>query len=133
MVCRTRCTNPNWYQLDLISDRPYIHEANKNTSTHSRIVRDAIIFSQVERPLPRTPKGNVARTEALKLYTTDIERMYARLGQQSSIKVLGVPGAWKSCGEVESWLIRAVNHLLEREFDANVDLFQQGLDRYVLN
>jgi hypothetical protein len=114
----------------LILCRPHIQTANDNAPTHSRIVREAIIFSKASQPLPRTPKGNVARAAALKLYEDDIARMYAQLGQNSSLTSLGVPGSWKDQCEVEFWLMRCVNHLLGRELYPCEDLFQQGLDRY---
>jgi hypothetical protein len=103
--------------------------ANNNTSTHSRIAREAIIFSDASRPLPRTPKGNVARAAALKLYADDITRMYAQLGQGSTLTLLGAPPSWNDMGEVQSWLARCVAHLLGRQLDICDDLFQQGLDR----
>ncbi|KDN49451.1 hypothetical protein RSAG8_02153, partial [Rhizoctonia solani AG-8 WAC10335] len=107
---------------------PFIELANNNTSTHSRIAREAIIFSETSRPLPRTPKGNVARAAALKLYADDITRMYGQLGKGSSLKSLGAPKSWGNRGEVELWLARCVAHLLGRPLNARDDLFQQGLD-----
>ncbi|KAG8763161.1 hypothetical protein FRC11_005892 [Ceratobasidium sp. 423] len=107
---------------------PFIELANDNASTHSRIAREAIIFSETSRPLPRTPKGNVARAAALRLYADDIARMYTQLGQGSSLKSLGAPTSWEDRNEVESWLARCVAHLLGRQLNACDDLFQQGLD-----
>ncbi|CAE6425821.1 unnamed protein product [Rhizoctonia solani] len=107
---------------------PFIELANHNTSTHSRIAREAIIFAESSRPLPRTPKGNVARAAALRLYADDIARMYHQLGQGSALKSLGTPRSWESRNEVELWLARCVAYLLGRELNPGDDLFQQGLD-----
>ncbi|CAE6460182.1 unnamed protein product [Rhizoctonia solani] len=107
---------------------PFIELANNNTSTHSRIAREAIIFSEPSRPLPRTPKGNVARAAALRLYADDIARMYAQLGQTSSLRSLGTPRSWENRDEVDSWLAHCVAHLLGRKLKAGDDLFQQGFD-----
>ncbi|CAE6355575.1 unnamed protein product [Rhizoctonia solani] len=107
---------------------PFIELANNNASTHSRIAREAILFATPSRPLPRTPKGNVARAATLKLYADDITRMYRQLGQSSSLKLLGAPGSWEGKVEVELWLARCVAHLLGRQLDPGDDLFQQGLD-----
>ncbi|KAG8748024.1 hypothetical protein FRC10_009776 [Ceratobasidium sp. 414] len=51
---------------------PFVETANRDASTHSRIAREAIIFSSSKRPLPRTPKGNVARAASLELYKEEI-------------------------------------------------------------
>ncbi|CAE6433215.1 unnamed protein product [Rhizoctonia solani] len=107
---------------------PFVELANSNASTHSRIAREAIIFSDASRPLPRTPKGNVARAAALKLYANDIARMYAQLGQGSALTSLGAPASWNDMDEVQSWLSCCVAHLLGRQLDSCDDLFQQGLD-----
>ncbi|KAF8682432.1 Sarcoplasmic/endoplasmic reticulum calcium ATPase 3 [Rhizoctonia solani] len=107
---------------------PFVELANSNTSTHSRIAREAIIFSETSRPLPRTPKGNVARAAALKLYANDITRMYAQLGQGSSLTSLGAPASWDDVEGVQFWLTRCVTHLLGRQLDPYDDLFQQGFD-----
>ncbi|KAF8758798.1 Sarcoplasmic/endoplasmic reticulum calcium ATPase 3 [Rhizoctonia solani] len=88
-----------------------------------------IIFSETSRPLPRTPKGNVARAAALKLYANDITRMYAQLGQGSSLTSLGAPASWDDVEGVQFWLTRCVTHLLGRQLDPYDDLFQQGFDR----
>ncbi|CAE6515468.1 unnamed protein product [Rhizoctonia solani] len=106
----------------------FIELANNSTSTHSRVAREAIIFSEASRPLPRTPKGNVARAAALRLYADDIARMYAQLGHNSSLKPLGAPTSWENRNEVGSWLDHCVAHLLGRQLNACEDLFQQGLD-----
>ncbi|KAH7340351.1 hypothetical protein B0J17DRAFT_315649 [Rhizoctonia solani] len=107
---------------------PFIELANNNTSTHARITREAIIFSELSRPLPRTPKGNVARAAALRLYADDIARMYAQMGQTSSLRSLGAPRSWENRDEVNSWLAHCVADLLGRKLKAGDDLFQQGLD-----
>lgn len=113
--------------------RPFIEKANYDTSTHSRLVKGAIIFSSPERPLPRTPKGNVSRAASLDIYKNEIEAMYAQLGQTSSCSALGAPTSWKNPDAVESWLSRCAEQILSRPVDVHGDLFQQGLDRYVFS
>lgn len=113
----------------VFSHRPFIVKANHDTSTHSRLVKRAIIFSSPERPLPRTPKGNVSRAASLDIYKDEIEAMYAQLGQTSSCAALGMPTSWRDQNAVESWLSRCTEQILARKVDVHGDLFQQGLDR----
>lgn len=105
----------------------FVERANQGASTHSRIAKEAIIFASTDRPLPRTPKGNVARAASLSLYSEDISSMYSRLAQYSSPSSQGF-SSWRDFGSLESWLILCVENLLHRKPDACQDLFQHGLD-----
>ncbi|KAG9118738.1 hypothetical protein FRC07_006609, partial [Ceratobasidium sp. 392] len=106
---------------------PFIEKANRDASTHSRIARESIIFSSLKRPLPRTPKGNVARAASLELYQDEISAMYLQLARYlpSSAEVFD---SWQNYDAIETWLVSCVERLLHRKPHVYDDLFQQGLD-----
>ncbi|KAG8720020.1 hypothetical protein FRC08_001379 [Ceratobasidium sp. 394] len=105
---------------------PFIETANRDASTHSRIAKEAIVFSNSERPLPRTPKGNVARAASLEMYKEEISAMYSQLA--SCLPPSEAFTAWRDYDATESWLVSLVEDLLHREPHVYDDLFQQGLD-----
>ncbi|KAG8768783.1 hypothetical protein FRC12_005381 [Ceratobasidium sp. 428] len=108
---------------------PYIEQANSLAPTHGRLARDTIIFSSNTKPLPRTPKGNVSRTGALKAYSEEIENMYANLERSGSYAHdVGAPETWKETPMVKAWVRSCVEKILGREIDIDGDLFQQGMD-----
>ncbi|CAE6377482.1 unnamed protein product [Rhizoctonia solani] len=108
---------------------PFVERANKTSPTHSRLEKQAIILVNPARPLPRTPKGTVPRSAALKLYSRDIEEMYLDLEKDSgAAEGLEPPQSWDSTEDVEAWVSRGVQNLLDREVDVAGDLFQQGMD-----
>ncbi|EUC65708.1 acetyl-CoA synthetase-like protein, putative, partial [Rhizoctonia solani AG-3 Rhs1AP] len=111
--------------------RPYIERANQTSSTHSRLDKQSIIFSDPARPLPRTPKGTIPRSAVLKLYARDIEEMYEALEQDldtNPITELQLPEAWTNLEVVSDWIAKQVEGILGWNIDTMVDLFQQGLD-----
>ncbi|KAG8782782.1 hypothetical protein FRC12_020418 [Ceratobasidium sp. 428] len=108
---------------------PYIEQANALAPTHGRLARDTVIFSSNTKPLPRTPKGNVSRTGALKAYSEEIENMYANLERSGSYAHdVGAPETWKETAMVEAWVRSCVEKILGREVKIGGDLFQQGMD-----
>lgn len=112
--------------------RPYIERANQASPTHSRLDKSAILFVDPARPLPRTPKGTIPRSAAIKLYAQDIDRMYASLEKGSEVVNEVLPSkSWGDLAAVESWLSICVANILGRNVDVEGDLFQQGMDRLV--
>ncbi|CAE6438353.1 unnamed protein product, partial [Rhizoctonia solani] len=108
---------------------PFIERANQTSPTHSRLEKRTIILVDPARPLPRTPKGTIPRSAALKLYAHDIEEMYLDLEKDSgSVEGIEPPQSWTSTEDVEAWISRSVQGLLNREIDVAGDLFQQGMD-----
>lgn len=99
--------------------------------THARLSRDAVIFADPDRPLPRTPKGTLARSATLNTYAEDIDGMYAAFERgnntEGSLSTLA-PSSTRS--QIEEWLKTWLEKLLGTNVDVGVDLFQQGLDRY---
>ncbi|KAJ1310575.1 hypothetical protein OPQ81_007304 [Rhizoctonia solani] len=108
---------------------PFIECANDASPTHSGLEKQTIILVDPARPLPRTPKGNISRPAAVKLYALDIEEMYLELEKGSgAIEGTEPPHSWITSEDVETWITRAVKSLLGREINVSGDLFQQGMD-----
>ncbi|CAE6440754.1 unnamed protein product [Rhizoctonia solani] len=108
---------------------PFVERANQTSSTHSRLEKQTLILVDPARPLPRTPKGTIPRSAALKLYAHDIEEMYLDLEKDSGAAgAVDPPQSWESTEDVEAWISRGVQSLLDRDVDVVGDLFQQGMD-----
>ncbi|CAE6439222.1 unnamed protein product, partial [Rhizoctonia solani] len=108
---------------------PFIECANRASSTHSRLDKQAVILVDPARLLPRTPKGTISRSAAFKLYAHDIEEMYLDLEKCSSaVTSTSSHGLWTSLDSIEAWIGKYVKSLLGREVDVAGDLFQQGMD-----
>ncbi|KAF8749968.1 Male sterility protein [Rhizoctonia solani] len=108
---------------------PFVERANQTSPTHSRLEKQTIILVDPARPLPRTPKGTIPRSAALKLYASDIEEMYLDLEKDSSTTDgIQPPQSWDSTEDIEAWISRGVQNLLGREVNVAGDLFQQGMD-----
>ncbi|QRV95029.1 L-aminoadipate-semialdehyde dehydrogenase [Ceratobasidium sp. AG-Ba] len=105
---------------------PFIENANATSPAHARLARSAVLFTHPERPLPRTPKGNVRRSAALDVYQDDIKTLYASIERGEGNNVAG-PADWTETS-VMKWLGDQAKGLLGREVDVEADLFQQGLD-----
>ncbi|CUA71917.1 L-aminoadipate-semialdehyde dehydrogenase [Rhizoctonia solani] len=108
---------------------PYIERANQTSPSHSRLEKQTVILVDPTRPLPRTPKGTVPRSAALKSHAQDIEEMYLDLEKDSGApEGIEPPQSWTSTEDVETWIGKSVQNLLNREVDVTGDLFQQGMD-----
>ncbi|KAG8684167.1 hypothetical protein FRC08_013838, partial [Ceratobasidium sp. 394] len=108
---------------------PYVERANHISPTHSRLSKDAIILVDPSRPLPRTPKGTIPRSAALKAYETEIDDMYTALEKDVGANtVIGAPESWQDPALVQEWVGKCVSHILERDVAISGDFFQQGMD-----
>ncbi|GAB1517058.1 hypothetical protein RhiTH_000101 [Rhizoctonia solani] len=108
---------------------PFVERANQASPSHSRIAREAVLFSDPARPFPRTPKGGVSRSAALKLYARDIQEMYLELETEPMVTNNSSPsGSYSGPEDMEEWLKTCVQNLLGRKIDVSEDLFQQGMD-----
>lgn len=54
-----------------------VQQVNTRYPRHSRIMQDMVFLLPKGKVLPVTPKGNVKRKEAMRLYSDDIERLYS--------------------------------------------------------
>jgi hypothetical protein len=57
--------------------RPIIEEANSVAPAFSKIFKELILITDYKKPLPRAAKGTVQRKDALRIYSEEIETLYA--------------------------------------------------------
>lgn len=57
--------------------RPTVEAANQTAPAFAHIREDMIIVTSTDKPLPRAAKGTVVRPQALKLYATEIDELFA--------------------------------------------------------
>ena len=57
---------------------PTIKDANRDCPAHGRIMKDFVIFTDPEKPLPRAGKETVQRHAALKLYAPEMKALYKK-------------------------------------------------------
>ncbi|KAF8601152.1 acetyl-CoA synthetase-like protein [Ceratobasidium sp. AG-I] len=113
---------------------PYIERANQTSSSDFHLARNAIIFADPVRLLPRTSKGTVLRKLVLKSYEKKIAEMYAALKPEASVRMEAKePKAWTNVQEVQTWLKKCVEEMLERQVDPEGNWFQLGMDRNALD
>ncbi|KAK7427361.1 hypothetical protein QQZ08_006130 [Neonectria magnoliae] len=62
--------------IDLIW--PAIEAANSKAPSHARLHRDFVVFTSLDKPLPKATKGTVQRVPALQLYAEELERVYSQ-------------------------------------------------------
>ena len=58
---------------------PTIVQANRDCPAHGRIMKDFVLFTSSEKPMPRAGKDTVQRYATLKLYADDFKALFARL------------------------------------------------------
>ena len=64
------------HNSNLAETWPVIAQANEKCSEYVRLSKDLVIFTQAQKPLPRTVKNTVPRQPSFDLYTLEIERLY---------------------------------------------------------
>lgn len=52
--------------------------ANQTSPAFSRIFKEMVLVTSLDKPLPRTPKGTIVRKAALELYKNDVEALYVK-------------------------------------------------------
>ncbi|KAH7886930.1 putative nonribosomal peptide synthetase [Phlebopus sp. FC_14] len=105
---------------------PVIEEANKTSPGFSRILKEMIILTKLDKPLARTAKGTVQRKVTLKDYDEEINALY-NAAEASSQGSTG-PSTW-TMDMLEPWLIELSSAISSGpSIDPNADLFVQGFD-----
>ncbi|THU93668.1 acetyl-CoA synthetase-like protein [Dendrothele bispora CBS 962.96] len=112
---------------------PSVERANQLAPQHSRIFKEYILVCDpVNRPLPRTPKGDVQRRPANELYEDNIERIYKAVQEGSfNLDWAKPPQSWDAEGIhtfVEQVIEGTIGAALGRKVDPEMDLFMQGCD-----
>lgn len=56
---------------------PTILQANRGCPAHGRIMKEFVMFTKPEKPLPRAGKHTIQRFSAMKLYAAEFKELYA--------------------------------------------------------
>ncbi|KAJ6611012.1 hypothetical protein B0H10DRAFT_1953401 [Mycena sp. CBHHK59/15] len=84
---------------------PMIEEANKIAPAFSRIFKEMIIATSVDKPFPRAGKGTVMRKAAISLHALEIEALYDTIETQMNITdTLKSPPTWETTA-IQGWLL----------------------------
>jgi MFS family permease len=58
--------------------KPLIEQANRACPTYGRLSPDLVVFTSMEKPLPRAAKGTIQRAKSYALYKTELEALYSK-------------------------------------------------------
>lgn len=104
---------------------PMVQKANQLCPTHGRIMKDCIIFTKAEKPVPRAAKGTVQRMMTLDLYKDEIDELYdprAAAGKSSKDSASGQE-------TLQEFLSRIISdEILLESLSDDADFFEAGLD-----
>ncbi|KAF3770725.1 hypothetical protein M406DRAFT_34511 [Cryphonectria parasitica EP155] len=106
---------------------PSVEEANKHSPAHGRVLRNMIIFTSPDKPVPRAGKGTIQRRKLEDDYEPELDALYKANEDR------GVPNGSNSItsGSVEDAVRRIVATATSidlNEVTADTDLFGLGLD-----
>ncbi|KIJ62359.1 hypothetical protein HYDPIDRAFT_114895 [Hydnomerulius pinastri MD-312] len=108
---------------------PLIEEANKTSPAFSRIFKEMILITSIDKPMLRAPKGTVQRKATLKAYEPEIDALY-NIVEASSLSPNGLagPAEWTNA-VLEGWLLEHASAISPgHHIDPTADLFAQGFD-----
>ena len=111
---------------------PAVVKANLDCPAHGRIMRNFVMFTKPDKPLPRAGKETVQRYAALKVYADEFKALYAppvpiTSGVSEALKELDGPEA--TTDNLQAALFRVISsnsYLTDLTYTA--DLFECGLD-----
>jgi hypothetical protein len=70
---------------------PVIVRANRDCPAHGRIMKEFIMFTKPDKPMPRAGKDTVQRFAVLKLYQEEFQSLYASKKHHSSSETVSKP------------------------------------------
>lgn len=88
-----------------------------------------ILVGSPSKPFEYTAKGTAKRPVVLKIYAAEIEKLYESTDDWQSDMVL--PSTW-SASESLDFVRAAVTSILSANLSDDMDLFQYGCDRLVI-
>ena len=103
-----------------------VDKVNKDNPRHYHVLRSMIYVLPKGESLPITPKGNVKRNEALKVFAGAIEELYSNLKGDHSVKTA------RANKEVQSSqihdLVSTVSGIPPSELNSSVSFYDIGMD-----
>ncbi|KAI0144537.1 hypothetical protein GGR57DRAFT_325304 [Xylariaceae sp. FL1272] len=106
---------------------PSIEAANSVGPSFARIHRNMILFTTVDKPMPRASKGTPQRQLCLDLYAAELDALYAK----HEATARDAPDELKFSEDLESSLLDILSSSTDIDVDGltpETDLFEQGLD-----
>jgi thioester reductase-like protein len=107
---------------------PSVEAANRMCPSHGRIHRNMILFTSVDKPMPRAGKGTVQRKPTVDLYSSELDSLYRENETHPSG---GNSDAVENSGDVPDIIKRIVTASTDiglAELGDSTDLFELGLD-----
>ncbi|KAJ7609417.1 hypothetical protein FB45DRAFT_762383, partial [Roridomyces roridus] len=106
---------------------PVIEEANAIAPGFSRIFKEMMLFTSVDKPLPRAGKGTVLRKAAITLYTSEIDALYNEV-EENAVSSIEPPTVW-NVEAIQPWLMEVAASVCNfTTISSTMDLRQQGFD-----
>lgn len=81
--------------------RPLIEKANEVAPAFAKIFKEMIIVADLDKPLPRSAKGNVSRKLALQIYAEEIDKLYVPFTLEMFCALTMHAQVRNRCGEYE--------------------------------
>ncbi|KAJ3758360.1 acetyl-CoA synthetase-like protein [Lentinula raphanica] len=82
---------------------PHVEEANRLVPAFSRIYKETILVSSLDKPLPRAAKGTILRKATYQLYEKEIDRLYETIESNANSSPVDPPSGWDSI-HLQQWL-----------------------------
>ena len=112
--------------LDILA--PSIQTANKASPSHGRILRDMILFTSPDKPMPRAGKGTVQRKKTIELYAPELSALYNASSKPVHTSVNDYDGGSRSIEDLVKDIIAKFTDLHVQGLASDADLFERGLD-----
>lgn len=107
----------------------YVEMANQQCPAYGRINRELIIFTQAKKPFIRAAKGTIQRTPTLRLYSEEINDMYANADDAQSRSLQSEAKGFGNVEETEDFLQRWINENTRLgRVSSDQDFFNSGMD-----
>ena len=110
--------------------KPQIDQAISLVPGHARLAADHVMFTKVDRPMHRTPKGTVVRKATLAMYEAEINQLYESAAKEDAsdetahLKLFGANDA-----ETEKTLREILTQVTEaKDIGPEQDFFAAGVD-----
>jgi len=110
---------------------PFIARANAASPSFARIAYDKVLYTDPQKPLPKTAKGSLQRSKANALYHAEIEALFRRTTQlvapADRVKIV-ISDVATTESSILAYLKQTLNINKEDTLSANDDFFVRGMD-----
>ena len=107
---------------------PTIEQANRHGPAHGRLSKSFVIFTTPEKPMHRTPKGNVNRNSTISLYEKEINALYLIREPNSKANGFKAAGESRLSLDLLRHLVGQVSGIPMTTLKNDDNLFSLGMD-----